>query len=315
MRIIFMGTPTFAIPSLKALLEARHSLPAVVTVPDRPQGRGRQVGMSAVKEFALSHSIPVLQPEHLGDPGFIERMKELRPDLFVVVAFRILPKEVFTIPSGGAFNLHASLLPKYRGAAPINWAIMNGESETGVTTFFLQEKVDTGSILLQKRTAIGPDETAGELTERLAGLGAQAVLETVQSIAEGSARPFGQNDSAASLAPKIHKEDCLIPWQEPSIEVHNFIRGLSPVPCAWTTFRGKNVKVYRSSVPDGLGSGAAPKRRPGEIVFTDTGHLHVQTGDGGVVSLLEIQQEGRKRMGIAEFLRGFPIQAGEAFGN
>lgn len=273
------------------------------------------MGMSAIKEFALSHNLPVLQPESLNDPGFIARLKEMRPDLFVVVAFRILPKEVLTIPSRGAFNLHASLLPKYRGAAPINWAIMKGESVTGVTTFFLQEKVDTGSILLQKKAAIGPNETAGELAERLASLGAQLVLETVQSIAEGSVRPIRQEDTGASLAPKIQKENCLISWQEPSSNVHNFIRGLSPVPCAWTTFRGRNVKIYRSSVPDGPGPGTAPGHEPGEVVFADGEHLQVRTGNGGVVSLLEIQQEGKKRMGIAEFLRGFPIKAGDSFGD
>ncbi|MBE0555733.1 MAG: methionyl-tRNA formyltransferase, partial [Proteobacteria bacterium] len=182
MRIVFIGSPDFSLPSLSALLEAGFDVPAVVTGPDKPQGRGRQVGTSAVKEFSLSRQIPLLQPESLTDRAFVARLSDLRPDLFVVVAFRILPKEVYTIPSRGAFNLHASLLPKYRGAAPISWAIMNDEKETGVTTFFLEEKVDTGSVILQKQTSIGRDETAGELAERLARIGAEAVIETVRRI-------------------------------------------------------------------------------------------------------------------------------------
>jgi methionyl-tRNA formyltransferase len=314
MRIVFMGTPRFAVPSLAALLEARYDLPAVVTVADTPRGRGQHIGMSAVKEFALSRSMPVLQPDRLDDPAFVARLRELQPDLFVVVAFRILPQEVYTIPSRGAFNLHASLLPKYRGAAPINWAIMNGERETGVTTFFLEQKVDTGSMILQKRTHIASDETAGELADRLASLGAEAVIETVKQVAAGTVRTVSQDDTAASVAPKIRKDDCIIPWSKTADVVHNFVRGLAPVPCAWTTFRGRTVRIYRTSVSGQPPAGTAQGAMPGEIVYVDKDLLLVETGGRGLISVIEIQQEGKKRMGIAEFLRGFRLKAGDRFG-
>jgi methionyl-tRNA formyltransferase len=315
MRVVFMGSPRFAIPSLAALLDQGTDVVSVVTVPDKPMGRGRHVGMSAIKEFALSHQLSILQPEILSDPSFVSSLRALEPELFVVVAFRILPKDVYAIPSKGAINLHASLLPKYRGAAPMNWAIMNGEKETGVTTFFLQEKVDTGSMLLQRRTAIGADETAGELAERLALIGAEAVLETVRQIESGSARAVAQTDSAATAAPKIHREDCSIPWAKGSTIVHNFVRGLSPVPCAWTTFRGKILRVYRTSLPDPPESGSVRHGRPGEALHVGKERLLVGTGGAGMVSVLEIQQEGKKRMGIGEFLRGFRVTTGDIFGS
>jgi methionyl-tRNA formyltransferase len=224
-----------------------------------------------------------------------------------VVAFRILPPEVFRIPRFGAFNLHASLLPKFRGAAPINWAIMNGEEETGVTTFFLQERVDTGSVLLQERIRIGPDETAGELHDRLSLLGAQVVLKTVRMIESGNAQPLKQDESLVSRAPKIFKEDCRIDWSVKAQQVHNFVRGLSPVPCAWTTFQGKTLRIYRTSLTDGDGEGAgiASEVRPDRLVVGTS---------GGLVTLDEVQLEGRKRMTIAEFLRGHHVQRGDRFG-
>ena len=314
MRIVFMGTPSFAIPSLSALLAEGHDVRAVVTVPDRPQGRGQKVGTSAVKEFADSRRLPLLQPENLSDATFVERLSALESELFVVVAFRILPAVVYSIPPKGAFNLHASLLPKFRGAAPINWAIMNGEDETGVTTFLLEEKVDTGSIILQKRTSIGPDETAGELADRLAKIGAQAVVETVQLLAGGGATLTRQNNSLATPAPKLHKESCAITWSAPARDIHNFVRGLSPSPCAWTTFQGKNLRVYRTKRGDESGPSALGRGQPGEVVLVGKEKLLVQTGDGGVLSVLEIQQEGKKKMEIAEFLRGFPIRAGLVLG-
>jgi methionyl-tRNA formyltransferase len=228
-----------------------------------------------------------------------------------VVAFRILPPEVFRIPRLGSFNLHASLLPKFRGAAPINWAIIRGEEETGVSTFLLQEKVDTGSILLQARVRIGPDETAGELHDRLADLGAHVVLQTVRMIELGSSDPKYQDESLASLAPKIFREDCSIDWRRPAAEIHNFVRGLSPSPCAWTTHHGKVLRVFRTSlVPE---AGAVPDVAPGSIAEVNAEHAIVST-KSGLIALAVVQQEGRKRMGIGEFLRGYPLKVGDKLG-
>ncbi|MGH2568847.1 MAG: methionyl-tRNA formyltransferase, partial [Bacteroidota bacterium] len=221
MQIVFMGTPEFALPSLKTLLDRRYEVAAVVTAPDKPRGRGLEVRPTPVKDFSLQQGLPVLQPEKLSDPEFLSQLRTLQPDLIVVVAFRILPKKVFTLPKFGSFNLHASLLPKYRGAAPINWAIINGEQETGVTTFFLQEKVDTGSVILQARLRIGPDETAGELHDKLAEVGAEIVYQTVRLIEIGKAVPRLQDESLASPAPKIFKDDCQIDWKSPTQRLHN----------------------------------------------------------------------------------------------
>jgi methionyl-tRNA formyltransferase len=311
MRILFMGTPDFAVPSLRILLEHGYSVVSVVTAPDKPQGRGQRVSSSPVKEFAGQRSIPVLQPEKLKAPDFVSAVAHLQPDLIVVVAFRILPAEVFTIPQLGAFNLHASLLPKYRGAAPINWAIMRGEQETGVTTFLLQEKVDTGSILLQARVRIGPNETAGELHDRLSDLGAQVVLQTVRVLELGVARPQVQDESLASTAPKIFKEDCAISWKKPAPDVHNFVRGLSPSPCAWTVHGGKVLRLYKTSLVEETSTGL--DIGPGRIAEVRTDRLLVGTKTG-LVALEEVQQEGRRRMGIAEFLRGYPMRVGDRLG-
>ena len=306
MRIVFMGTPEFAVPSLRILLEHAYEIPAVVTAPDKPRGRGQQVSNTRVKEFAVQRHISVLQPETLNDSEFISEMRSLKPDLIVVVAFRILPKELYTLPLLGSFNLHASLLPKYRGAAPINWAIIKGERESGVTTFFLQEKVDTGSILLQARVNISPDETAGMLHDKLSEVGAEIVLQTVRLIELGKAQPRLQDDTLACPAPKFFKEDCRINWNMPSRQVHNFIRGLSPHPAAWTTHKGKVIKIYHSSVMETLSA------HPGVVFQRTAGMLSIGTGEGAV-SLLEIQQEGKRRLGIVEFLRGYEIEQGEIF--
>lgn len=307
MRIMFMGTPGFAIPSLRILLEHDHTIVSVVTVPDKPRGRGQEIAFSPVKEFALDRKLPVLQPTNLKDPGFVSAVRALRADLIVVVAFRILPKEVFSLPSQGTFNLHASLLPRYRGAAPINWAIMNGETETGVTTFFLQEKVDTGSIILQARVKIGPDETAGELHDKLAEVGAEIVLQTVRLIELGKANTRGQDDNRASLAPKIFKDDCRIDWGNPSLRVHNFVRGLSPHPCAWTTHGGRVLRIYRTQLPH---IDALVQKPPGSVVEVTKRSLRISTGDQ-TIAIAELQLEGKKRMGIEEFLRGYPLEEGE----
>lgn len=309
MRILFMGTPDFALPSLGILLRNGYPVVGVVTTPDRPKGRGQQVSGSPVKSYALEKGLPVLQPETLLDPPFLTQVHALQPDLIAVVAFRILPMEVYTIPTLGSFNLHASLLPKYRGAAPINWAIIRGEKETGVTTFFLQDKVDTGSLILQARVAIGLDETAGELHDKLADVGAEIVLQTVRLIERGKTQPRPQEDALASAAPKIFKKDCRLPWSESARTVHNWVRGLSPHPCAWTMHEEAVLRVYRSSVVEEQGTGSR-LALPGTIVSAERERLVVATGSG-FLSILELQQEGKKRMGIAEFLRGYPIRNGD----
>jgi len=306
-----MGTPEFAIPSLKILLEHGYTVVSVVTAPDKPQGRGQKIVPSPIKEFALQNNLPVLQPERLKASDFASGLALLQPDLIVVAAFRILPPEVFMIPRLGSFNLHASLLPKYRGAAPINWAVIQGEEETGVTTFFLQEKVDTGSILLQARLRIGPNETAGELHDRLAELGSQVVLQTVRSIEVGNVTAHPQDESLASLAPKIFRENCSIDWNKPSQQVHDFVRGLSPSPCAWTMLNRKILRIYRTSIAEsaellpGTGAGAIVDVHPDRVL------VRTQTG---VLALEEVQQEGRKRMGVPEFLRGTTFNIGDRLG-
>lgn len=309
MRIIFMGTPEFAVPSLKTLQDHRYEIAAVVTAPDKPRGRGQQVSFTPIKDLAIQQGLPLFQPESLRDPMFVREVGNLQPDVIVVVAFRILPKEVFTIPRMGAFNLHASLLPKYRGAAPINWAIIRGETETGVTSFLLEEKVDTGSVLLQARVRIGPDETAGELHDKLAEVGAEIVLQTVRLMELGKAQPRRQDHALASPAPKIMKEQCKIEWKSSAQQVHNFVRGLSPAPCAWTKHRETQLKIYRTSL---ISSIPAPSgiREAGDVVHAGGEDFIVQTGDG-VVKLLELQQEGKKRLPVGEFLRGYAARSGD----
>ena len=305
MRILFMGTPEFAVPSLRILLDHSYDISGVVTAPDKPRGRGQQVSFTPIKEFAHHHHLPILQPEHINDPNFISHVEQLAPDLAVVVAFRILPREVYIIPKLGSFNLHASLLPKYRGAAPINWAIINGEEESGVTTFFLQDTVDTGSVLLQERVKIGADDTAGELHDKLSEVGAGLVLQTVRLIERGRAQPSVQNDSLACPAPKIFKNDCRIHWKKSSQQVHNFIRGLSPHPASWTMHNRRVIKVYRTKIAD-----AQSQPQSAGIVLRRTKNtLLVGTGNGAV-SLMEIQQEGKRRLNIEEFLRGYTIEEG-----
>jgi methionyl-tRNA formyltransferase len=300
MRIVFMGTPDFALPSLEILLKGGYEVAAAVTVPDKPAGRGQRLASSVIKQCAERHGVPVLQPLQLKDPAFIAQLTALAADVFVVVAFRILPVEVFSIPRLGAFNLHASLLPKYRGAAPINWAIIRGERETGVTTFFLKEAVDTGNIILQARTPVGPDTTAGELHDALAEIGAEIVLHTVRLIEAGKAVPREQESTFASPAPKIFKEHCRIDWTRPAREVHNFVRGLSPRPCAHTYDGATMLKIYRTKIVSGTD---APGLAPGAAA-AGGGRLLVGTGDGPL-EVLELQQEGKKRLTAEEFLRGY----------
>lgn len=307
MNIIFMGTPEFAVPSLERLAEHGYRPVAVVTGPDRPRGRGQKLAPTPIKEAAQRLGVEtILQPESLKDPAFVEALSALEPDLFVVVAFRILPREVYTLPRLGAFNLHGSLLPRYRGAAPINRAVMAGETETGVTTFFLREKVDTGDVILKRRMPIGPDETAGDVHDRMMELGADAVLETVRRIEAGDVRTERQDEALATPAPKIFREDCRVPWDRPAAAVHNFVRGLSPYPGAWTMHGDTLIKVYRTRK-----AGDLPGRslRPGTVV--EAGERLVVACGEGAVELLEVQQEGRQRLGATAFLRGYDLAEGE----
>lgn len=295
MKIVFFGTPDFAIPSLKIILDQGHEVVAVVTTPDKPRGRGKQVSFTPIKEFAIEHSLKVLQPDSLKDENFIAQLKELNADLFVVVAFRILPKEIFTMPKFGSFNLHGSLLPKYRGAAPIQWALINGEETTGVTTFALAEKVDTGNVYLKKEIPIEEQDDFGSLHDKLSSLGSDAVAETVQMIAIQSFTLLPQDNLLASPAPKITKELCEIDWQKDAVEIHNLVRGLSPFPTAFFVHKQKIYKVYKTEVIE-------RKLAPGEI-FETSSELIFGCGKNSL-SILEIQQEGKKRLKIEEFLRG-----------
>ncbi|MGQ9644101.1 MAG: methionyl-tRNA formyltransferase [Ignavibacterium sp.] len=306
MKIIFMGTPQFAIPSLKAIYESKHQLLAVVTTPDRERGRGQKITFTAVKQFAIDNNIPVYQPEKLkGNQEFVEQMKSLQPDLFVVVAFRILPKEIFEIPRYGSFNLHASLLPKYRGAAPIQWALINGEAETGLTTFKLAEKVDTGNIYLQEKIPIYPEDDFGTLHDKLSELGADVVLRTIEMIESGNYQLLQQDDSLASFAPKITKEICRIDWNKSAKEIHNLVRGLSPHPAAFFVMNDKTYKVYKTRLKSYY-SGNISFLNPGEFLETKK-QIYFGTSNG-ILEILEIQPEGRKRMTAEEFLRGYSLK-------
>ena len=301
-----MGTPQFAIPSLKAIYESKHQLLAVVTTPDKERGRGRKITFTAVKQFAIDNNISVYQPEKLkGNQEFAEQMKALQPDLFVVVAFRILPREIFEIPKFGSFNLHASLLPKYRGAAPIQWALINGETETGLTTFKLAEKVDTGNIYLQEKVPIYPEDNFGALHDRLSELGADVVLRTIEMIKSGRYQLLQQDDSLASPAPKITKEICRIDWNKSAEEIHNLVRGLSPHPAAFFVMNDKTYKVYKTRLTnDNLEN--ISFLNPGEFLETKK-QIYFGTSNG-ILEILEIQPEGRKRMTAEEFLRGYSLK-------
>jgi methionyl-tRNA formyltransferase len=308
-RIVFYGTPEFAVPSLAQLVNAGYPVAAVVTAPDKPSGRGLKLTAPPVSKYASSVNIPVLQPVSLKDPEFLARLAEIHPDLQVVVAFRMMPKEVWSLPGMGTFNLHASLLPQYRGAAPINRVIMNGETETGVTTFFLEESMDTGNIIFQEQTGIGPEETAGDLHDRLMVLGSKLVLKTVAAIENGDIATVHQSrligpETRLNKAPKIFKEDCTINWNEPVEVIHNMIRGLSPFPAAHTELVAPDkttryLKVFRAH-PDRTPHSAVP----GTVETDGRSYLKVAAKDG-FMFLSEVQLSGRKTMGIAEFLRGF----------
>ncbi|HVK38741.1 MAG TPA: methionyl-tRNA formyltransferase [Candidatus Kapabacteria bacterium] len=316
MRVIFMGTPEFAVESLRAIVDAGYVVPLVVTTPDRQKGRGLKTIQSDVKRFALERGLEVATPESLKDPGFEQLVRSKSPDVICVVAFRILPESIFSIPSRGSFNLHASLLPKYRGAAPINWALINGETESGVTTFFLRRTVDTGSMILQRRVTIDPETTAGELHDVLMSVGAEAVVETLGLIERDAVEPRIQDDTQATPAPKIFRDDCRIEWDLPAERVHDFIRGLSPHPGAFTHRGGTMVKVLRSrsvveAVADQTMTGDASDTHPGAL-SSDGRRLFVECRSSRLEVLI-VQPEGRRAMSAEEYLRGRPVTPGERF--
>jgi len=301
-KIVFLGTPEFAVASMQALVENNFNVVGVVTAPDKPAGRGLKLTESAVKQYAIQKNIPVLQPVRLKDPEFLNQLKLLQPDVQVVVAFRMLPEMVWAMPPGGTINLHGSLLPQYRGAAPINRAIMNGEIKTGVTTFKLQQEIDTGNILLMEEIPIGMNETAGELHDRMKEIGAGLVVKTIRGLIEGTLieKPQGVVDSASlKLAPKIFTADCIINWPDEISKIHNQIRGLSPFPCAFTFLNGKSLKIFRSRPEKNLHGGA-----PGGMETDGKSWLRFLAADG-YIYVEELQLEGKKRMPVMEFLRGF----------
>ena len=315
-RIVFMGTPEFAVASLDALVRAGYTIAGVVTAPDKPAGRGMKMQQSEVKKYALKHGLHVLQPEKLKDPGFLEELKSLHADLQVVVAFRMLPEAVWNMPPMGTINLHGSLLPQYRGAAPINWAVINGEKETGVTTFKLKHEIDTGDILLQESFPIGENETAGEVHDKMKDIGARLLVQTVQGIREGTLKETPQSPvvtSQASIsgststtapatlkhAPKIFSATCKIDWTKTTEEVHNLVRGLSPFPGAFTELGDQAIKIFRAEKEL-----LFPTSRPGRWESDKKTYLKFACKDG-YIHLKDVQLEGKKRMNIEDFLRGY----------
>lgn len=313
-----MGTPDFAVPGLDALVKNNFEVVAVVTSPDRPAGRGQQLNQSAVKKYALAHDLPLLQPDKLKSEDFIQALKDLKADLQIVVAFRMLPEVVWNMPPLGTFNLHASLLPKYRGAAPINWAIINGETETGVTTFKLKHEIDTGNILLQQRVGIGPETTAGELHDALMNAGAELLLKTVQEIErsteERRALQFiPQNDSGVCHAPKLFKDTCRINWEEDVEAIYNLIRGLSPYPAAFTELsNGDNGILQQIKIFSSAYKKEAHGETNGSLHTDNKSFLNVYAGNG-FLEIKELQLQGKKRMRTEDFLKGFKFGSAHAF--
>ncbi len=308
LRIVFMGTPDFAVESLRCLVEANCNVVAVVTMPDKPKGRHQDVlTPSSVKLFAMEKGIPVLQPEKLKDPSFLEELRGYGADLQVVVAFRMLPEVVWAMPRLGTFNLHAALLPQYRGAAPINWAIINGETKTGVTTFFLDHDIDTGVVIYREEVPINETDNAENVHDRLMRLGARLVLKTVRDIQHGSVKPIPQSllavDGPLRPAPKIYKETCEIRFAEHTVaSAYNFVRGLSPYPAAWTTLDGKQLKIFQAAKSD-----EPCDVSPGEMDTDCRTFLRVACTDGWL-DILSLQLEGKRRMPVADFLRGYNWQ-------
>lgn len=301
MKIVFMGTPGFAVESLKALCDNGYDVAAVVTMPDKPSGRGQKINKSAVKIYAEEHGLRILQPEKLKDETFIATLREINADLQVVVAFRMLPEIVWSMPKHGTINVHASLLPQYRGAAPINWAVMNGDKQTGVTTFKLKHEIDTGDILMQKAVDILPDDNAGTIHNKLMYMGGELLLDTVKAIAEGRSVEQSQNLLAEGVilrhAPKIFKDDMRIDWNDTTENIHNKVRGLSPYPAAWTEIKETTIKIFRTK------KGMKGDLPAGEIATDNKTYLEIGTADGSL-SVEELQMAGKKRMDIKTFLMG-----------
>jgi methionyl-tRNA formyltransferase len=299
-----MGTPEFAVPSLDILIKNGYNIVGVITSVDKYGGRGmKKLIESPVKKYAVRHNIKVLQPKNLKSPEFVEELQSLKADLQIVVAFRMLPEIVWDMPPLGTYNLHSSLLPKYRGAAPINWAIIKGEKETGVTSFKLQHAIDTGDILFQEKISIGEDETAGELHDRLMVLGAEVVLKTANAIKQGNVKLYSQNDIEATKAPKIFTEDCQINWDDTSDNVYNLIKGLSPYPGAWTILDEKNFKILKARKEFGQEMTDA-----GNIFTDNKKYLKISTNDG-LINILEVKMQGKKKMDIKSFLNGYKIES------
>ena len=312
MRIIFMGTPEFAVASLDILVQNNYEIIAVVTVPDKPAGRGQQLQQSAVKKYALEKGLTILQPEKLKDETFISELKELKADLQIVVAFRMLPEVVWNMPPLGTYNLHGSLLPKYRGAAPINWAVINGEMESGVTSFKLKHEIDTGNMLFQEKVPITKTTTAGELHDKLMKVGAEVILKTVKAIESGNYELKPQDDSQSIHAPKLFKETCKINWNTPAEKIYNLIRGLSPYPAAFTEFVDKNnqtlgMKIFISEIEETQHTCYA-----GDVKSDGKTFLKVACSNG-FIHIKELQMAGKKRMLVEEFLRGFKLDDGFKF--
>lgn len=311
LRIVFMGTPEFAVESLKALVENDYNVMGVITMPDKPAGRGYKMQQSEVKKYALEHNLVLLQPERLKNEVFLKELQNLRPDLQIVVAFRMLPEVVWNMPKYGTLNLHASLLPQYRGAAPINWAIINGEKETGVTTFFLTHEIDTGKIIFQEKIAILEKDNAGTVHDKLMKIGAELVLKTVDAVINDTVETIPQeslidDEKQLKPAPKIFKETCKIDWNQPSEKIYDFIRGLSPYPAAWTELfmpghEPLSLKIFNVSIKK-----AADSLKPGSIVTDNRTFIGIAVNDG-YISLTDIQAAGKKRMKVNDFLNGFTI--------
>lgn len=308
LRIVFMGTPDFAVPSLDILVQNGYNLVGVITAPDKPAGRGQQLHQSAVKKYAFENGLNILQPEKLKKPEFIQELKSLNANLFIVVAFRMLPEIVWQMPEFGTFNLHASLLPQYRGAAPINWAVINGEKETGVTTFFLQHEIDTGNIILQEKIKIEEDDNAGSVHDKLMNVGSRLVLKTVQAIEEDNVIESPQSivdSQQLKHASKLFKETCLIDWNKSANEIHNLIRGLSPYPTAFTYLDEKILKIFSSRLcQSSLINSIDYQLSTIDIKTDNKTFLFIKCADG-YLDILELQLEGKKRMKIDEFLRGY----------
>ena len=306
MKIVFFGTPEFAVVSLDNLIKAGFDIAAVVTIPDKIAGRGHKLIESDVKKYAVANGLQVLQPTNLKSQEFVDKLHEINADLFIVIAFRMLPEVVWSMPRLGTFNLHASLLPKYRGAAPINWAVINGEKETGVTTFFLKHEIDTGDIILQEKIEILPDENVGDIHDKLMYLGANMVVDTVKAIDKGEIVTTPQPDGEHVPAPKIFKDTCRIDWKDNSLHIHNLVRGLSPYPAAWTTMVDSrnsdeplDVKIFETRLSE---EGFSPDT-PGDIIIIKD-RLFVSTGSKPV-EIISLQPAGKKRMNADAFLRGY----------